>query len=1460
MQLRNSSFLGGVKKTLGALRDLKDGLKFTGATKGLEDVNGAAKKFSLDNIADALDGVKLKFGTFSAIGFAALQRLTNGAIDFGKKIAGAMLDPIIEGGKKRALNIEQAKFQFQGLGMDVEQSMADALYAVKGTAFGLDEAAVAASQFGASGIESGEEMQNALRGISGVAAMAGAGYSDIANVFTKVAGQGRVMGDDLNRLGTRGINAAATLAEFFNETSDGANKTEADIREMVTKGEIDFNTFAMAMSEAFGEHATKANETYTGSLSNMRAALARIGASFFTPKFEAMRRVFNALTPVIDDVANALQPMVEWFERASRVSANNVVNFLEGLDLSWLTVIMHPIVQIFNNLTRAAAAMGKIVGGALRTAFPPATGEQIFAIVSAIRDFTSRLVLVGPTADKVQRTLAGFFAIFGIGWEIVKALASMLIDVFGEIFKGSGIVLDATASFGDFVVSILEAIRAGDGLDQFFGRIGGVLKTVIGWLRTFGTFIGNIFSSLANIDFSVAEKAVDRVTTRFRPLQIIMDAIAGVWKSITGNIGSVWDMAWGIGSAISGAFSSLGSYLYDALSNIDYNAVLDAINTGLFAGLFLIIKKFLDNLGTADPFAGKLGFLDAIKNAFGGLTGALEQMQTTLKVGTLLLIAGAVALLTGSLIALSLIDSEDMAKGLLGITAMMGQLVAAMAMINGINVTGGAVRLAVIAGGMILLSVAITILASAVRKMSDLDWEELATGLVGVTGLIAALGLAAKLISGHAGGMITAGIGLTILAVAIRILVGAVEDFSALNWEEIAKGLTGVAGLLTALGLFARFGKVGNMGVLSGVGIILLATGIKLLVGAVEDFAKYNWQEIAKGLTSIAGLLGIIAIFAATSGGGASLILTGVALVVIANALGTLAEVLGTMGGMGWEEIAKGLTALAGALAIIAGAMALMTTAIFGAAALYVVAEALTSLAPALQTMGGMGWDEIARGLTVLAGGLVIIAGAMALMTGALPGAAALLVVAAALTVLTPVLQALGQMSWQELLTGLAALAGVFVVLGVAGLVLAPLVPVLLGLAAAIGLLGIGVALAGAGVMLFASALIALAAAGAVGAAGFVAFVGTILSVLPIILNAIKDVLVGVLNIIIEITPLIGEAIKAIILTIIDVVVSLTPEVGRMFSVLLMEIIRIINAHAPDVVATLLLMLDLMLNALIEAIPKMTDAGMKILVGFLQGIADNIGDVVDTVSDIITTFLDAVADNLDDIIQSGFNLIISFIEGLTTAIENNSSTLATAGLDLATAMIDGMIGGLTDGASRVITAAGNVARDAFNAAKDWLLMRSPSRKFMEIGRGVDEGFAVGMRRYVGAVTDASESVGMEAINSMKKSIRGLSDILDAEMDLTPQITPVLDLSDVERNARRVGSLLASNVSIDGAYARAASTEAAYRRNAEALTEEQAIVSETKEIKFEQHNHSPKALSRTEIYRQTKNQLSLLREV
>lgn len=182
----------------------------------------------------------------------------------------------------RALNIEQAMFQFKALGINATKAMESASYAVDGTAYGLDAAATVAAQFGASGVKAGNDMSEALRAVSGVAAMTGSSYEDIGNIFTSVAGNGRLMGDQLLQLSARGLNAAAVLAKSL-------GKTETEVRDMVSHGEISFELFYKAMDDAFGKHAKDANKTFTGAMSNVRAALSRLGQSFATSYIDNAR-------------------------------------------------------------------------------------------------------------------------------------------------------------------------------------------------------------------------------------------------------------------------------------------------------------------------------------------------------------------------------------------------------------------------------------------------------------------------------------------------------------------------------------------------------------------------------------------------------------------------------------------------------------------------------------------------------------------------------------------------------------------------------------------------------------------------------------------------------------------------------------------------------------------------------------------------------------------------------------------------------------------------------------------------------------------------------------------------------------------------------------------------------------------------------------------------------------------
>ena len=273
MQFNNQNFEKNVSTSISTLDKLKNALNFGNSAKQLNNLQTAANNVDFSPFTSALDAVQSRFSMLGIVGATVISNLTTTLMGKAKQLLTAIPNQISQGGLSRAMNIEQAKFQLKGLGVAWKDVEDDINYGVKDTAYGLDAAAKAASQLTASGVQLGDEMKEALRGISGVAAMTNASYEEISPIFTTVAGQGKLMTMQLRQLESRGLNVAAELGKQM-------GKTEEEIRDMVTKGKIDFKTFSHYMNEAFGDHAKKANETYTGSLSNVKAALSRIGAEF----------------------------------------------------------------------------------------------------------------------------------------------------------------------------------------------------------------------------------------------------------------------------------------------------------------------------------------------------------------------------------------------------------------------------------------------------------------------------------------------------------------------------------------------------------------------------------------------------------------------------------------------------------------------------------------------------------------------------------------------------------------------------------------------------------------------------------------------------------------------------------------------------------------------------------------------------------------------------------------------------------------------------------------------------------------------------------------------------------------------------------------------------------------------------------------------------------------------------
>lgn len=310
MRFDNQNFEKNVATSMSTLDKIKQKLNLKGAGKSLEEINKSAQNVSFQKMADSLSVLEKRFSTTGIVGMSVINNLTNSAMGFVKKLNSFVISGIKTGGINRAMKIENARFQLGVLLKDsekVEAVMQNVQSAVDGTAYGMDAAATIASQLAASGMQAGEQMQHSLQAVAGVAAMTNSSYEDIGRIFAQISGQGRLMGNDLLQLSGRGMNAAATLGEAL-------GKTEAEVRDMVSKGQISFQTFSDAMYEAFGEGSKKANESLTGAFSNVKSALAKIGADFVSPLVKQngpIVKFLNTVREKINDVRKMTTPLAE---------------------------------------------------------------------------------------------------------------------------------------------------------------------------------------------------------------------------------------------------------------------------------------------------------------------------------------------------------------------------------------------------------------------------------------------------------------------------------------------------------------------------------------------------------------------------------------------------------------------------------------------------------------------------------------------------------------------------------------------------------------------------------------------------------------------------------------------------------------------------------------------------------------------------------------------------------------------------------------------------------------------------------------------------------------------------------------------------------------------------------------------------------------------------------------------
>lgn len=1393
MRFDNKQFEQNIQTSLSSLDKLKKSLNLEGAAKGLETVNDAANKCSgnMSPLSNAVETVRVRFSALEVMAITALQNITNSALAAGKNLVSAFtIDPIKSGFEEYETQINAvqtilANTSSKGTTLDQVNNALDELnHYADMTIYNFTEMTRNIGTFTAAGVDLDTSVA-AIKGIANLAAVSGSNSQQASTAMYQLSqalAAGTVKLQDWNSVVNAGMggqvfqDALKETAKVHGIAIDEMIKDEGSFRETLSKGWLTSDILTETLAKFTGDLNEDQLRTmgYTddqiksimemGKTANDAATKVKTFTQLFDTLKEAAQSGWTQSWEIIvgdfEEAKELLTEVSDTFSAVINASADARNKMLQDWkDLGGRTMMIEAVKNVFEGLVSVA----KPVREAFNEIFPPMTGKQLAEITERIRDLTAKFKMGEESSKNLKNTFKGVFAVLDIIGQAFKAVAGGVGELIGLFLPAGNGVLSLTGSFGEYLVKLDETVKKTDVFGKAVSTVVDIVKTAITFVKTagekvkeFGKTAGEKFDFPG---FELFHSFLERVHDRMAQ---IGDG-AGKMKSgvivafeMMGEalekckflkvMEALWTAVKVIAGGIADAVGTMMGTLAEKLGDADFSGVLDVLNNIAVGGIALSISKFLKSV--TEPLEGLNGVLEGVTGILDGVRGCFEAYQTNLKAGTLLKIGAAIALLAGSIVAISLIDSDKLSASLGAITVLFANLLGAMAIFNKISSDTGKVAKACTA--MIAMSVAVSILAGALKKVSDLDLGELARGLVGIAGLTTIVVASSKAMASGRKQVMKGATSLIIFGAAIKILVSACKDLSKLQWDELGRGLTGVGVLFAEMAVFLRVAKFNGKMISTATGIVILAAAMKVLASACKDFGQMEWSEIGKGLAGIGGLLAELAVFTNLAGNAKHVMSTGVALIAIGAAMKIFASAVKDFGQLQWDEIGRGLTAMGGALAEVAIAVNLMPKNMIGiGTGLVIVGAALEIIANCMSKFGGMQWEEIGRGLTVMGGALAELAISLNFMKGTLGGSAALLVASTALAILAPVLSILGALSWEAIAKGLISIAGAFTIIGVAGAVLTPLVPTILALSGAFALIGVGVLTIGAGLLAAGTGLsalaigfTALATAGAAGATAIVAALTVIVTgiagLIPAVLTKVGEGIIAICKVIAAGASAIGEAVKAVILTLIDVFVSCVPQLA--------------DGALQLVVGVL--------AALVTYTPQIVDLAFKFLIGILEGIASNLPSLIKAGIDVLMAFFTGVVDALRGIDTGALLKGIAGI-GLLSAIMLALSATA--------ALVPGAMAG-------ILGMGAVVAEMALVLAAVGLLSKLPGLSWL-IGEGgkLLQGIGTAIGQFVGGIVGGFMSgvssqfpqIGADLsafMNNVQPFLQGASQIQPSMMD------------------------------------------------------------------------------------------------
>jgi len=1408
-KIDTTDFDSGMNKIIEALEKLERREYLNKLQESVNGIGTGMENLDFASMERGISNVEASFSAMGIVGMTVINNITNGIIALAEKwVFDDLLGNAANGFAELNTQINSTQTilantsaRFGTTLKDVNAGLSVLNEYADQTVYNFSNMTQAVGAFTAAGVPLGDSIK-AVKGVANMAAYAGVSAENAASgmyAFSNALNMGYLMLYQFNSLVYSGLatktleNELVASGKALGKDMDAILKEYGSVKYSLESGWADQKVIMHTLAKFSGDvtedelRAMKYSEeeikrilklgktaidaatdviSYQKLVSSLNEAVGSGWAKTFgivVGDFEQGKALF---TMISDNLVKVIQRGAENRNKL----AQDWVNF-GGRDV---------VVKTIDRLLKMYSTLLLTVGGAINQVFPPITGERIAKATKYLGSLIETLMPTKKGLENISKVVRGFMSMVDIPIQFFKALARYLWQIIKPMLKFKTTWVDSVVGFAEFMTKLRNEIIKGDLFFKKFTTWGEKVKEFGGKVQTFfedlkktraGKAIEELLTAISMKtgikDLNFVKQFLIDTQLWFVSLFQSFDknkAIETLSKFIDGviNFGKrvyrfLEPVILYVIKLVTNFATALGKAFEDLANDFTWDKVKEILNTIM---KFLTIKTLTDvlkNFGWAAEFLMTLGM--GFAKSIGYFGTALKQFINSNDTDSLLAVAVAIGILSASVFMLASLPKEDLERGIGGITAIYAGLATSLLALNTIlsssdtlnNMLAGSFKLALLPPVLIALAISVGIMADALIKFKDVPFDDVIKGLIGIFGILTMMGVFMVVNKKFGALSLSTGLGLIALAVSLNILAKSLKLFQEIEWETIGKGGAVLAGLMVVVAIIGKVNP-GPQILLVAIGLAAMAGSLALLGLAFKYLATIDYVTANAGLTTLIVMMGGLYLASIAAGKLSLLVVRNIGLTALA--IGGLALVFTFLAKINATDIL-----------LVTGAIAM----------------SIMSLHAAVSLIKPRIWVSV-KGLAGLSAG--IAAFALALLPFKYVDFGAVVKGGIALAVFIAALVGLGALasSFPLIVVGISSVVGILVAAG-----------------GAFMLFGAGVLFSGAGVKLFAEALVLLADAGGKVIDSFIANIPkmgvaifsfmlmatkTIVTVMPMINTIGTSIVIAIATGVIAATPYIAQALISVFSAILDMFTVLGPKMYNTFAVLLMTVLDDLEKNIGHYTAKWNRIQTKFIDAMTETSQPLVDSMYNFLTVVTGSLADTIEEdggklraEIWRLSKAMLKFFVAGMFESFFVIADGLEWMLNFIlANGGMEILRKSRELEELGYNV----IRGIVRGLYNPFSlaELDKAVDNISEFLIDKLREALDEHSPSRKSFQIAQYYMEGLVNGLD------TSALQKKLYTVKDTMLDFMNGA---LQTDLNFQPMISPVLDLGAMSAIEKAVGS-------------------------------------------------------------------------